>query len=778
MRANAGTMQAGDAYAVNDPYHGGTHLPDITVITPVFEAAGHHILFYVGSRGHHADVGGITPGSMPPHSTTVDDEGVLLTNWKLVERGRLHEAEILERLTSGPWPARNPQQNLADLRAQIAANEKGVQELTRMVDHCGLDVVHAYMQHVQDNAEDAVRRVITALNDGAFRYTLDNGAVIQVAVCMDRDRREATIDFTGTSAQLPSNFNAPAAITTAAVLYVFRTLVTDEIPLNAGCLKPLHLLIPPRSMLNPQPPAAVVAGNVETSQCIVNTLYGALGVVAASQCTMNNVTFGNAQYQYYETLAGGSGAGPGFDGTAVVQTHMTNSRLTDPEVLEWRFPVRLESYTIRAGSGGRGQWTGGDGGTRRLRFLAPMTASILSNNRGQGAFGMAGGPPGAPGRTWVERVDGTCVVLTSCDTAAMQPGDMLVIETPGGGGYGPCPTFRGHVHRNNSGGSIMTSRTRQSPGPARPGEGVFRHTTNRVVLPDGRALMLAEDVMERFAQLQALPPPSIRAVIEQGAWHGPTSGLGGDAVQANLVFLPEEIAEEFRAYARLNPAPIPVLEVLPPGDPISRKMAPGADLRTMAPGYRVYEDGRCTAELPDVRGVHYHGMRCFLIGCSFSFEQALAEAGLTPHHMAAGKNVPMYEAPGMPTIAYGRFQGPLVLSMRAYQPEDIRRVVDITQPYERVHGAPVFIGTREDVGVYRIPQGDPKDIGIDITTPQYGDLPVIKDGEVCVFWACGVTPQAALQHANPTVPIAYSHAPGMMFITDMRNAARSISRSL
>ena len=436
MRDNAGTMQPGDAYVVNDPYHGGTHLPDITVITPVFDTAGEHILFYVGSRGHHADVGGITPGSMPPNSTTVDDEGVLFTNWKLVERGQLREAETLTRLTSGPLPARNPQQNMADLRAQIAANEKGVQELTRMVEHFGLSVVHAYMQHVQDNAEEAVRRVITALQDGAFRYELDNGAVIQVQVTVDRDRREATIDFTGTSEQLPNNFNAPSAISMAAVLYVFRTLVNDAIPLNAGCLKPLRMIIPPGSMLKPRYPAAVVAGNVETSQCITNTLYGALGVMAASQCTMNNLTFGNATYQYYETIAGGSGAGPGFNGTNVVQTQMTNSRLTDPEVLEWRFPVRLERYEIRPESGGQGRWHGGDGGTRVIRFLEPMTVSILANNRHRGAFGMAGGEAGQAGRNWVEHKDGTRLVLDHIGQAEVQPGDVLVIETPGGGGYG------------------------------------------------------------------------------------------------------------------------------------------------------------------------------------------------------------------------------------------------------------------------------------------------------------------------------------------------------
>jgi len=436
MRENAGKMKLGDAYVVNDPYHGGTHLPDITVITPVFEKDGRDILFYVGSRGHHADVGGITPGSMPPTSRTIFDEGVLFSNWKLIENGRFRERETLALLTTGPHPARSPEQNIADLRAQVAANEKGVQELARMVEHFGLEVVQAYMRHVQDNAEEAVRRVITALKDGSFRYELDNGAVIQLKVTVDRKRRAATIDFTGTSDELPNNFNAPSAVCMAAVLYVFRTLVDDEIPLNAGCLKPLQVIIPKGSMLNPNPPSAVVAGNVETSSSVTNALYGALGVMAASQCTMNNFSFGNDAYQYYETIAGGSGAGPGFDGSAVVQTHMTNSRLTDPEVLEWRFPVRLESFEIRRGSGGRGRFRGGAGGTRRIRFLEPMTASILSNNRLHGAFGMAGGEPGEPGKNWIERADGSRVELGHIATVDMRAGDVFVIETPGGGGYG------------------------------------------------------------------------------------------------------------------------------------------------------------------------------------------------------------------------------------------------------------------------------------------------------------------------------------------------------
>jgi 5-oxoprolinase (ATP-hydrolysing) len=438
IRENRGRMKPGDVYVLNAPYNGGTHLPDVTVITPVFDHEGARILFYVGSRGHHADIGGITPGSMPPGSRVVEEEGVLIDNFLLVEQGRLREKETIALLTSGRYPVRNVAQNLADLRAMIAANEKGVQELHAMVRHFGLDVVHAYMQHVQDNAEEAVRRVIEVLKPGEFAYEMDSGAVIRVRISIDARARSAAIDFTGTSSQLPDNFNAPSAVCMAAVLYVFRTLVEDEIPMNAGCLKPLTVIIPPGSMLNPRYPAAVVAGNVETSQCVTDALYGALGAMAASCGTMNNFTFGNERYQYYETVAGGSGAGDGFDGTDVVQTHMTNSRLTDPEVLEWRFPVRLESFAIRAASGGAGRRRGGDGAVRRVRFLERMTAAILSCHRRVPPYGMAGGEPGCPGRNRVERAAGAVQELRACDQTEMQPGDVFVIETPGGGGFGPA----------------------------------------------------------------------------------------------------------------------------------------------------------------------------------------------------------------------------------------------------------------------------------------------------------------------------------------------------
>lgn len=438
MRENAGRMRSGDVYVLNDPYNGGTHLPDVTVISPVFDEAGQDILFYVGSRGHHADIGGTTPGSMPPDSDHIEQEGVLINNFKLVDGadGILREAEARAMLQGARYPARNPDQNMADLRAQVAANQKGVEELRKMVAHFGLDVVRAYMGHVQDNAEEAVRRVISALKDGSFHYELDNGAHIDVAIRVDQATRSAQVDFTGTSGQLPNNFNAPSSVCMAAVLYVFRTLVDDEIPLNAGCLKPLKVIIPPGSMLNPHYPASVVSGNVETSTCITNALYGALGVMAAAQGTMNNFTFGNARYQYYETISGGSGAGEGFDGTDVVQTNMTNSRLTDPEILEFRFPVRLESYAIRHGSGGAGLWHGGNGGVRKVRFLEPMTAAILSNNRIHAPFGMAGGEAAQRGRNRVERADGRVEELGHIGKTDMGVGDVFVIETPGGGGYG------------------------------------------------------------------------------------------------------------------------------------------------------------------------------------------------------------------------------------------------------------------------------------------------------------------------------------------------------
>ena len=433
-------MRAGDVYVLNAPYNGGTHLPDVTVIMPVFaedDAAGAgEVLFYVASRGHQADIGGITPGSMPPLSRTIEEEGVLIDDFLLVDGGRFREAETIALLRSGAWPARNPAQNLGDFKAQIASCTKGAQELHRMVRHFGQAAVEAYMRHVQDNAEEAVRCVLGRLTDGEFAYEMDSGATVRVKVAIDREARRAIVDFAGTSAQLPTNFNAPEAVCKAAVLYVFRTLVEDEIPMNGGCLKPIEIRIPPGSMLSPRYPAAVVAGNVETSQCITDALYGALGSMAAAQGTMNNLTFGNDRYQYYETICGGAGAGPGFAGASAVHTHMTNSRLTDPEVLEWRFPVLLESFALRRGSGGAGRWRGGDGVVRRIRFREAMTAAMLGDRRRVPPYGLAGGEPGALARNWVERSSGAREEFGGTAVIEVRAGDVFVIETPGGGGYG------------------------------------------------------------------------------------------------------------------------------------------------------------------------------------------------------------------------------------------------------------------------------------------------------------------------------------------------------
>jgi 5-oxoprolinase (ATP-hydrolysing) len=424
-----------DVYVLNAPYHGGSHLPDVTVIMPAFDAEGALVAF-VASRGHHADIGGITPGSMPPFSRVVEEEGVLIDNFLLVDEGRFRERETYDLLTSGPYPARNPRQNIADLKAQVAACVKGTTELRALIAAYGRSTVHAYMRHVQDNAAECVRRVIDHLSDGAFACEMDNGAVINVAITVNREARTARVDFTGTTAQVPNNFNAPLSVCRAAVLYVFRTLIEDEIPLNDGCMRPLTLIVPEGSMLNPRYPAAVVAGNVETSQAITDALYGALGVEAAAQGTMNNFTFGDGHVQYYETVCGGAGAGDGFNGASAVHTHMTNTRLADPEILESRFPVLLEEFSIREGSGGRGLFDGGNGAVRKIKFRKAMSAAILSNRRRVSPFGLNGGGDALPGRNYILRTDGTIEELKATGVAEMQAGDVFVIETPGGGAFG------------------------------------------------------------------------------------------------------------------------------------------------------------------------------------------------------------------------------------------------------------------------------------------------------------------------------------------------------
>ncbi|OEU48020.1 MAG: 5-oxoprolinase [Desulfobulbaceae bacterium S5133MH15] len=436
IEENSSTMQPGDVFVLNAPYNGGTHLPDVTVITPVFSEDDEKVLFYVGSRGHHADIGGRTPGSSPPDSRHIEEEGVLIDNFLLLEQGRLREKETRDLLASGLYPCRNIDQNMADLAAQIAANETGVRELRKMVANFSIDIVHAYMKHVQDNAEESVRRVLDVLKDGSFTYPMDNDCRIKVTISVDRENREATIDFTGTSPQNEGNYNAPTAVCNAAVLYVFRTLVDDNIPLNEGCLKPLNLIIPRKTMISPEYPAAVISGNTEVSQAITDALYGALGVLASSQGTMNNFVYGNERHQNYETICGGTGAGPDHPGTSAVHSHMTNTRMTDPEVVEWRFPVRVESFSVRHGSGGKGKFAGGDGVTRKIRFLEPMTATILSSHRQTEPYGLAGGQAGEKGENFVLKKDGTTIKLEGNDEITMSPDDIFIIKTPGGGGYG------------------------------------------------------------------------------------------------------------------------------------------------------------------------------------------------------------------------------------------------------------------------------------------------------------------------------------------------------
>jgi 5-oxoprolinase (ATP-hydrolysing) len=483
IRSNAGRMKPGDVYMLNAPYNGGTHLPDITVITPVFatspspratptapqsptargEGRGggqqhtptsasvaaphpsplpvsgereHEILFYVASRGHHEDVGGLTPGSMTPRAATIEEEGVYIDNFKLVDEGRFLEAETHALLTGARYPARSPAKNIADLKAHVAANAKGVAELEKMVAHFGLDVVKAYMGHVQDNAEESVRRLLSRLEDGQFRVEMDQGSWVGVKISVDRENRRARVDFSASSPEQPNNFNAPEPVTRAATLYVFRVMVDEPIPMNAGCLKPIDIVIPERSMLKPAYPAAVVAGNVETSQIVTNCLFAAMKALGPSQGTMNNLTFGNARYQYYETICSGSPAGPGFDGTAGVHVHMTNTRLTDPEILELRYPVLLEEFSICRGSGGRGRWSAGDGTLRRIRFLERMDCAILSSFRKVRPYGLEGGEPGECGENWVRRNDGTIERLEGCDQTVLDPGEAVIVKTPTGGGFG------------------------------------------------------------------------------------------------------------------------------------------------------------------------------------------------------------------------------------------------------------------------------------------------------------------------------------------------------
>ncbi len=687
-------MRPGDVFVSNDPYHGGSHLPDVTVVTPVFDDAG-KLRAFVANRGHHADIGGISPGSMPPFSRSIDEEGVRLHAFPLVEGGRFREAEIRARLSEGRWPARNPEERLSDLRAQVAANQAGVRRILELDRLHGPEVVDAYMGHVLDNGEEAVREVLADLPAGEHRAFdfLDDGARIGLTVKVDGER--AVFDFTGTDPQLPGNLNAPVAVVHAAVLYALRCLTRRTLPLNGGCLRPVSIVIPEGSLLSPRPPAAVVGGNVETSQRVVDVVFGAVRKVAASQGTMNNLTFGNDSFGYYETICGGAGAGLGFDGASAVHTHMTNTRLTDPEVMELRYPVRVRRFSIRAGSGGAGTYRGGDGVVREIEFRKPVTVSILSERRALGPFGLGGAEPGRAGRNALRRKD-RWIELPAKVRIEAEAGDRIRIETPGGGGYEP-------------------------------------------------------DALE-WARMR---PDELRRLCRLGRFTRPTPGIATGHVQANLIVLPAAAADAFEAFCRANAQACPLLERLPDGDPMTRILAAGADLRTDLPRYLVHRPEGVEA-VADLAGIWGPGCAAFLLGCSFTFESGLLEAGIGLRHVEEGRNVPMYRT-GQDLVPVGPFGGKLVVSMRPVASGRVEEARRITGRWSRAHGAPVHAG-------------DPASLAIaKLAAPEFGDAVTVRHGEVPVFWACGVSSQEACRTALATgaIPWFASHAPGHMFVADL-----------
>jgi 5-oxoprolinase (ATP-hydrolysing) len=711
VRASRGAdLRPGDVVVTNDPYQGGSHLPDVTVITPVF--VGGRLTFWAASRGHHADIGGVVPGSMPPFSRTIEEEGVRLHDVLAVRDGALRAQELRAALSSGPYPARNVDERLADLEAQIAANAAGVRLLQELVERYGAEVVQAFMRHVQDDAAEALRDALRALRPGTatFEDWLDDGARLRVTLTVTEDGR-AKVDFTGTDPRLPGNLNAPRAVVRACVLYVFRTLVARPIPLNEGCFEPLEVVIPEGSLLDPQVPDAVVGGNVETSMRLCDVLYGALGKLAAGQGTMNNLTFGTSgasAFGYYETIGGGAGAGLGFDGASAVHTHMTNTRITDPEVLERRYPIVVRRFALRRGSGGAGVYRGGAGAVRALEFRTPMTAAILSERRGLGPFGLHGAGSGAAGKNRLHRGAGgrgpyghhEVRELPGKVRVDVQAGDVLELETPGGGGYDP--------------------------------------TT---------------------AEWAALAPEEARRLFREGRWRGPTSGISMRHVQANMVVLPADLADAFEAYCRKNPRPCPLLERLPRGFPRTRVLAAGADLRRDLPRYRVYEGTQAAwRETDDLVDLWEPDDVAFLLGCSFSLEQALLAAGVPVRHVEEGKNVPMYLT-RRDTEPVGPFGGRLVVSMRPIPQDLVARARDATAGFGACHGAPVHVGDPDALGVR------------DLAHPEWGDPVTVKPGEVPVFWACGVTSQVALLDAlrKGDLDRALTHAPGHMFVGDMTN---------
>lgn len=704
LNQNLGRMKPGDVFVTNDPFHGGSHLPDVTVVTPVFDNQN-QLIFCVASRGHHADIGGITPGSMPPFSKTLEEEGVVIQNFELVSNGQFDEQGIHSLLMSAKYPARNIDERLSDLKAQIAANARGVQELQRLIEYYSLDVVQAYMQHVQDNAELAMRKAIRNLPDGIHEACdfLDDGTKIAVTITIDED--QAKIDFSDTSSQIQTNLNAPPAVARAVILYVFRTLIQDNVPLNAGCFKPLEILIPEGTVLNPSPGAAVAGGNVETSQRIVDVLFRALKNVAASQGTMNNFTFGQKGYGYYETIAGGAGAGPGFDGADAVHTHMTNTRITDPEVLEYRYPeVRLEEFSIREGSGGKGHYNGGNGVIRRLKFLKRSVVSILSERRQFSPYGLNGAQSGKKGQNLLITPNGKIEKLNGKVKLEVGAGDIVSIETPGGGGYN------------------LTSQ-----------------------------------------QLKERQPAEMRRLIRMERWDKPTAGLCEDYAQMNLLVLPQKYADDFKKFCHLNLKPCPLLEALSPGDPYSHLLANGADVRTDLPRYRIYKNGKLHREVLNITDFWKDDFVAFLLGCSFTFEAALLKADIPVRHIELNRNVPMFIT-NIDCTPAGPFESKMVVSMRPMTKEQAKEAFKITAQYPAVHGSPLCRAENDIQTIIT----NPRELGIqDLQKPEFGDPVPIRSDEVPVFWACGVTSQLAAQGAE--LDFFISHAPGHMFISDKKN---------
>jgi 5-oxoprolinase (ATP-hydrolysing) len=696
IAARGDDLRAGDVLLTNDPFAGGSHLPDITLVTPVF-VDGSTPAFFVANRGHHADVGGVVPGSMPPFSRSIEEEGLRLHDVLVVRDGRFLEDELVALLGAGEYPVRGIPERIADLQAQVAANAVGVRLLEEMTGRYGFERVRAYMAYVQKDAAAAMREAVAALPDGTSTFSdcLDDGA--RIAVSLTVDGAQARIDFEGTGGALPGNLNAPRAVVFAAVLYVFRTLVRRPIPLNAGCFEPLEIVIPTGSLLDPSPPSAVVGGNVETSQRIVDVLYGALGNLGAAQGTMNNLTFGSEAFGYYETICGGAGAGLGFDGASAVHTHMTNTRITDPEVLESRYPVVLRAFRVRRGSGGEGVFRGGDGAVRELEFKQPMHAAVLSERRVVAPYGVGGAASGALGRNRLVR-DGVSQELDGKVQLDVQAGDVLVVETPGGGGYDPSAS-----------------------------------------------------------QWAEMKPTLARRLFREGRYRGPTAGISLGHVQANLVVLPSEVADAFEAYCRLNPGPCPLIERLVGGSSISRRLAPGADLRTDLPGFWVHTaSGHTRAE--DLRAVWNDDLVAFLVGCSFSTEEALLRAGVPVRHVEERKNVPMFRTRRQ-TRRAGPFEGALVVTMRPMPRELAAVATSVSGPYWHGHGGPVHVGDHEALGI------------ADLSAPEWGDAVTIRPGEVPVFWACGVTTQEAVASALGAGAFeqALTHAPGHMFLGDLTN---------